>query len=96
MTLKNNENLYALLLKSTDRKCILNDMAKELYHLEQQMKEAIKRSGMSCYQISKTTGVSEAQLSLFMNGKRSLTLKSASKIAKVLKLELKPRGRKRG
>ena len=93
---KKYQKLYTLLLKSTDRKCILNDMAKELYHLEQQMKEAIRRSGMSCYQISKTTGVSEAQLSLFMNGKRSLTLKSASKIAEALKLELNPRGRKRG
>ncbi|MDH4201531.1 MAG: helix-turn-helix domain-containing protein [Phycisphaerae bacterium] len=71
-------------------------MAKEQYHLEQQMREAIRRSGMSCYQISKAAGVSEAQLSLFMNGKRSLTLKSASKIAKVLNLELKPTGRKRG
>jgi hypothetical protein len=69
-------------------------MAKELYHLEQQMREAISGSGMSCYQISKTAGVSEGQLSLFMNEKRSLTLKSASKIAEVLKLELKPRGRK--
>ena len=74
----------------------MNDMAKETYHLEQQMKEAIKRCGMSCYQISKAAGVSEAQLSLFMNGKRSLTLKSASKIATVLNLELKPTGRKRG
>jgi plasmid maintenance system antidote protein VapI len=48
-------------------------------------------SKMSCYQISKLAGVTESQLSLFVNRKRTLTLSSAAKVAEVLGLELTPR-----
>jgi plasmid maintenance system antidote protein VapI len=59
--------------------------------IEKKLCEAIIRSKMSRYRISQLSGVGEGQLSLFVNGKRTLTLTSAAKVAKVLGLELKPR-----
>ena len=59
--------------------------------VEQKLREAIVKSKMSRYKISQLSGVGEAQLSLFVNGKRTLTLNSAAKVAKVLGLELKPK-----
>jgi len=56
--------------------------------IERQMRQAIVDSDMSCYEIAKRSKVTKAQLSLFVNGKRSMTLTSAAKIAKVLGLEL--------
>ena len=64
--------------------------------LETQLKEAIKASGMNQPQLAELSGVNQGQISRFVNDERTLTLESASKIAEVLKLELKPRGRKRG
>ena len=58
--------------------------------IETQLREAIQGSGMSCYEIAKRAGVTNSQLSLFINGRRSLTLTSAAKIARVLGLELRP------
>ncbi len=58
--------------------------------IEIQLRKAIVGSGMSQYEIAKRSGVTKAQLSLFVNGKRSLTLTSAAKIARVLGLELRP------
>ena len=58
--------------------------------IEMQLREAIQGSGMSCYEIAKRAGVTNSQLSLFINGRRSLTLTSAAKIARVLGLELRP------
>ena len=58
--------------------------------IEIQLREAIVGSAMSQYRIAKCSGVTKAQLSLFVNGKRSLTLTSAAKIARVLDLELRP------
>lgn len=45
---------------------------------------------MSRYKIAQLSEVSEAQLSYFVNDKRSLTLSAAAKLAKVLELELRP------
>ena len=56
--------------------------------IEQKLREAIIKSKMSRYKISQLSKVSEAQLSLFVNGKRTLTLPAAAKLAKVLGLEL--------
>ena len=68
--------------------CIITGMSKDI---EKKLREEIVNSEMSRYRISKLSGVSEAQLSLFVNGKRTLTLPAAAKLAKVLKLELKSR-----
>lgn len=56
--------------------------------IETQLKEALINSGVSRYRISQLSGISNAQLSYFVNGKRSLTLPIAAKLAKVLGLEL--------
>ncbi len=53
-----------------------------------QLQEAIKRSELSCYEISKRTGITEAQLSNFMNDKAGISLKTADKIAQLLGLDL--------
>ena len=58
--------------------------------IEQQLKRAVLESDMSRYRLAKLSGVSEAQLSYFINDKRSLTLPAATKLAKVLGLELRP------
>ena len=58
-------------------------------NIQEQLREAIRKSELSCYKISQLAGVTESQLSYFMNRQRSLTLDSAAKIAEVLGLELK-------
>ena len=65
-------------------------MPKRKFNIEEQLRKAIIDSTMSCYEISQLADVTESQLSLFVNQKRSLTLKSAAKIVEVLMLELKP------
>jgi len=56
--------------------------------IEEQLRQAIEKSELSSYQISKLAGISESQFSLFLNRKRTLTLSSAAKIACILGLEL--------
>jgi transcriptional regulator with XRE-family HTH domain len=68
-------------------------MAKK-HNIEEQLRQAIESSDMSRYQISKLSEVSEAQLSLFVNGKRGIGLTAAAKIAEVLALELKSKKNK--
>ncbi len=58
--------------------------------IEERLREAILSSKMSRYRISQLSGVSEAQLSLFVNRQRTLTLTSAAKVAQVLGLDLRP------
>lgn len=62
--------------------------------IEQKLREAIVKSKMSRYRISQQSGVSEGQLSLFVNGKRTLTLPAAAKVARLLGLMLVQRKRK--
>jgi plasmid maintenance system antidote protein VapI len=59
--------------------------------IEQRLRRAVLESELSRYQIAKISGVSEAQLSFFVNGKRTLTLPVAAKLAEVLGLELRPK-----
>lgn len=65
--------------------------------IEEQLKRALEHSGMSRAEIVRQSKneLSEAQLSYFVNDKRSLTLPAAAKLAKILGLELKPK-KKRG
>jgi transcriptional regulator with XRE-family HTH domain len=62
--------------------------------IEKKLLNAIRDSKMSRAEISRLSGTSEAALSLFVNGKRTLTLTSAAKIAKTLGLELKKKNKK--
>ena len=56
--------------------------------IESQLKQAILNSGMTRYRLSKITGVPASVLCTFVNGKRSITIGTAAKIAKALELEL--------
>lgn len=58
--------------------------------IEKQLKQAMIDSGMTRAEIVRKSKkqLSEAQLSYFVNSKRSLTLPAAAKLAKVLGLEL--------
>lgn len=69
---------------------------KQHEDLEQRLKRAVLESAMSRYRIAQVSGLSEAQLSYFANGKRSLTLPAAAKLAEALGLELRPKKNVRG
>ncbi len=58
--------------------------------IEKQLKQAIDKSKMSRYRLAKESGLTQSQLSYFVNGHRTLTLSAAAKLAKVLGLELRP------
>ncbi len=64
-------------------------MAKRPADIEEQLRRAIIESDMSRYRLSQVTGVANAVLSNFVNRKRSLTLTTAVKLAKALRLELR-------
>ena len=70
-------------------------MSKKCQDLEKQLKRALIASEMSRYKIAKVSGLSEAQLSYFVNDKRSLTLPAAAKLAKTLGLELTKKNTKK-
>ena len=65
-------------------------MKKKPTGIESQLRQAILESQMNRNQISKKSGVDRAQLCYFVQGKRTLTLRSAERIAKALDLELGP------
>lgn len=71
--------------------CIIEGVGKkgERTNIEERLREAIISSPMSRYRISKLSGVGQAELSLFVNRKRTLTLATAAKVADVLRLDLK-------
>ena len=58
--------------------------------IESQLRQAIQEAEISRNQLSIRSRVDPAQLCYFVQGKRTLTLRSAEKIAKVLRLELRP------
>ncbi|MFC1633653.1 helix-turn-helix domain-containing protein [Planctomycetota bacterium] len=65
-------------------------MKKQIEGIESQLRLAITEAKLSRHRLSQLSGVDRAQLSYFVQGKRTLTLRSAEKIAAVLGLELKP------
>ena len=67
---------------------------KKTTNWENIIRQAIAESGLTNYELSKISGVSESQLSRFMNGDRTLTLPTAEKIAEHIGVELKKKGRK--
>lgn len=68
--------------------------------LIEQLRRAIKESGLSRYAISKATGIDQAQLSNLMSGKAGLGIDNIEKLMNYLGLELtlqprkEPKGRK--
>jgi transcriptional regulator with XRE-family HTH domain len=57
--------------------------------LGDQVRKAIEDSGYSRYRIAQETGISQAVLSRFVNGKASLTLDTTEKLSKLIKLEIR-------
>ena len=53
-----------------------------------QLRKAIKDSGLSQYRIAKDTGVPQPVVNRFMLGRRSVTLETAAKLCKYLRLRL--------
>ena len=66
-------------------------MSKKRMSLEDQLRKAIKESGLPLYKLGERAGVSDGLLSHFVRGNRSMTLKTADKLARALGLELRHR-----
>jgi plasmid maintenance system antidote protein VapI len=56
--------------------------------IEDQLKQAIRGCGISCYRLAEISGVHRTVLSNFLSGRRSLTLTTAAKLTRTLGLEL--------
>ena len=67
--------------------------------LSDQLRQAIDKSGLSRYRISKETGISETALSLFYNRHRGLSMRALNNLGEFLELEIimrrKPSGKGR-
>jgi hypothetical protein len=59
--------------------------------LVEQLKEAIRGSGKSLYQLGKDSGVGPDRLSRFMRGERGLTIRAVEQLCDTLGLRLAPR-----
>ena len=70
-------------------------MSQKQTDLEKILRDALKNSGLSTYQLEALTGVPQAVIYRFIKGKRSITLATASKIVEALNLELKPKKSKK-
>ena len=82
--------MTTFVLQSIPRSARVRRMPVTSNDIQEQLREAIRRSEMSRYQMAKLTGLSEGGLSLFVNDKRSITMDGAAKLANVLGLELRP------
>jgi len=56
-----------------------------------QLRAAIEASGLSRFELSRRAGVAYAVVYRFVGGERTITLDTASKLANVLGLELRPK-----
>jgi transcriptional regulator with XRE-family HTH domain len=63
-------------------------MAKASATISEQLREAIESAGMTRYALAKATGVSESQLSRFVNGTSGLGVEAIDKLCAYLGLHL--------
>ena len=56
--------------------------------LSDQLRERITTAGLSACELARDAGVDRSVLSRFLAGKRTITLETADRLAKVLKLRL--------
>jgi hypothetical protein len=56
--------------------------------LSEDLREAIRRSGKSVYQIAKAANVSQIVVSRFLSGERDIRMETADRLAEVLDLKL--------
>ena len=73
-------------------------MRKQTTDLAKALRAALAAADMSRFELSKRSGVSYSVIHRFFGGDRDLTLRTASKLADVLGLELRPvrRGKRKG
>ena len=57
----------------------------------EQLKEAIRTSELSRYEISQRTGIDQGSLANFLKGYRGLSMRSLDLLMDVLELEIRPR-----
>jgi DNA-binding phage protein len=60
----------------------------KLPSIADQLRQAIRQSGLTHYRIAKDAGIVPDQIDRFVSGARDLRLESAAKIARALNLEL--------
>jgi plasmid maintenance system antidote protein VapI len=63
--------------------------------LERQLRDAARKSGLSMLAMSQRADIPYAAVHSFIARERGMTLATASKLATLLGLELRPSGRKR-
>ena len=68
-------------------------MPKKPKPIEDTLRAAIERSGITVYALSALAGVTPQQVGRFVKGERDITLGTASKLAQALGLELTPAAR---
>lgn len=68
-------------------------MGKSSRNLAEQLRAAIRQSGLSGNQVAYRAGVPQAVVSRFLRGERSITLNTAAKLAAALGLELRSKGK---
>lgn len=56
--------------------------------ISKQLKDAVKRSKRTFYELGKSSGVAQEQIARFVRGERDLLLSSAAKLADELGLQL--------
>ena len=64
--------------------------------LTDQLRRAIKTCGKTRYAISMETGIGQDTLSLFVNGKRGVSMDVLDRLGEYLGLELRPIGKPAG
>ena len=74
--------------------CRISGMAKRKF--SEEIREAVRASGLSQYRICKESGLDKAALSRFMRGQVGLSVGNLDKLAAVLDLHIVMRGRKGG
>lgn len=70
------------------------DIILRMVDLDEQLREAIRRSGMTRKQIADQAGVPYSIVHGFVSGERGMTLRVASRVAELLALELREVRRK--
>ena len=63
-------------------------MAKRRIKLSDQIRQAVRKSRLSQYAISKATGIDKATMSRFMSGERGLPMKTLDRLADFLHMNI--------
>lgn len=63
-------------------------MARKAVSLSEQVRRAIRDSGLTQYRISKEAGIDRSTLHRFMTGERGLPMKTLDRLAEVLDLRV--------